>query len=209
MTVDSPVRLNEHAVDRACRRLDQWAFGPLFGPVTWFFLAHQLDKTRHYIVPPTRRHADTGRSSQTCQLRDGHACMSSEHFGCERTRPRPDDAQTATFICRDEDEVRQKARDLGLITQWASQPKRASRQGLGAGLPGLTRCELTAQREVLPTISEGWPGNPTLQRGRLVASGWVRLATNSPFRFSCRRPFGSITPFTVWRPVIGRQPLSA
>ena len=44
MTVDLPVRLNEHAVDRACRRLDQ-------GGRCVVFLAHQLDKTRHYIVP--------------------------------------------------------------------------------------------------------------------------------------------------------------
>ena len=39
-----------------------------------------------------------------------------------------------------------------------------------SGLAGLTRCEL-AQREVLPTVSEGWPASPMLERrsARLVS----------------------------------------
>ena len=38
-----------------------------------------------------------------------------------------------------------------------------------SGLAGLTRCEL-AQREVLPTVSEGWPASPILHSVRMSSS---------------------------------------
>jgi hypothetical protein len=40
----------------------------------------------------------------------------------ERDRPRPDDpANRASFLCRNEDEVRQKARELGLVERPLTQ----------------------------------------------------------------------------------------
>ena len=46
-----------------------------------------------------------------------------------------------------------------------------------SGLAGLTRCELTAQREVLPTISEGLPAKPDASTPIRKVGFFVRIPT--------------------------------